>query len=464
MFRSVSKSGFYGVILGASLVANPYILSAQRGPGGAVGGGTAAGTGMSSNGHPTGIDTKDDLRGFHDVLAVQATREQAAAYATMMKSTAVADAQLKALQEQVRKENNPPAIATLSKQLQDAVDGARSLNKKFIEGFSEQQKTGLKEIIKRLAKLESDLAQQAKVIDQATEANPPGAQMLASAQNLDHALANFQRTQLDLGEEMSIPAASNGTGFTFALVPEKNIINVGDLPITLTTSATVSKNPPEGGQNTFPVELIEDVSDLQLNIADLLRRQINKADRCGERIDVQTAQLAPQGQSASVTVQLHFERWTCAPVFGRDSMNEIVEGNGAIEVLLTPEVAEDGTLKLAGKINRIDAQGLIGDLLRSGSLGDTMRDKVAESMISVMRQGADFKAAIPAAARNYATLRHAQFAGTGSGKLILLLNGDIRVPDEQVVALTNELEQASRDQVPGPLLTRPATPQEAISR
>ena len=37
-------------------------------------------------------------------------------------------------------------------------------------------------------------------------------------------------------------------------------------------------------------------------------------------------------------------------MFGRESMNEIVEGNGTIEVKLTPAVAEDGSLRLSAQI------------------------------------------------------------------------------------------------------------------
>jgi len=92
------------------VTAQPCALLAQRGPGGArIGGGTVA-TGMDNNGQPTGINTKDDLRGFHDVLAVQATKEQAAAFAAMMKNTSAAAADLKTLQEQLQKQNDPPAL------------------------------------------------------------------------------------------------------------------------------------------------------------------------------------------------------------------------------------------------------------------------------------------------------------------------------------------------------------------
>jgi hypothetical protein len=464
VFPGHKNSQAAGALLGLLLLQCPATLLAQRGPGGArVGGGTVA-TGMDNNGQPTGLNVKDDLRSFHDVLAVQATKEQAAAYTVMMKNTSAADADVKTLQEQLQKQNGPSALAAADKQVQDALEGARSLNKKFLESFSEPQKTGLREVTKRLLKSDSELFQQAKVLDQALETKASPAQTLVSVETLEKALTNFQRAQLDLGEEMSILSAGNGQGFSYNLPPVKYSINIGDQPLTVTTAGIISKTAPDGNQNVFAVELSEDLSDLQLNISDVLRLALDRSDRCGERVAISTAELTPRAPATLVVAQLHYERWTCSAMFGRDSMNEIVEGSGTIEVQLTPSVAKDGTLELTAQIGRIDAQGLIGDLLRSGSLGETMRDKIAQIFVRVMRQGGDFKAALPEGARAYAALRGAEFQGTGSGKLMVQLHGDIRVSNEQLAALTSELEHATQQTVPGPLLTRPATPQETVSR
>ena len=124
-------------------------------------------------------------------------------------------------------------------------------------------------------------------------------------------------------------------------------------------------------------------------------------------------------------------------------MNEIVEGSGTIEVKLTPAVAEDGSLRLSAKIDRIDAEGLIGDLLRSDALGNALRDKISDAVLSTLQQGADFKTALPAGAQSYATLRRAKFQGTGSGRLLAVFDGDIRVSNENLTAVTRELQERS---------------------
>jgi hypothetical protein len=425
------------MILGTALLACPCAVFAQHGGGGGrIGGSAAGGGGLSGGNRATGIENKDDLRGFHEIMAVQATSEQKSAYASLLKSTASASTELKAFIEQIGKENNAPEVASHDKTLEDAIETARALNKKFLEGFSETQKSGLKEITKRLTKADSEVAQQARVVDQEVEANAALAQMSNSAQNLDRELATFQRAQLDLGEEMSIESP-NDQGIAYNLSPVKVSINFANQTMAITTSGVVSKSVADGGQNTFAVQLTTDISDLQLTIADVLRDQLDRSDRCGERIAIQTAALAPQPPASLVEVQLHYERWAC---LGRN-MNEMVEGNGAIQVSVTPAVAEDGTVRLVAQIGRIDGQGLVGELLRSGSLGDVVRDKVTQSLLSVVRQGGEFKAALPAPARSYATLHRVQFQGTGSGKLLIELDGEIRVSNENLTALTSELNR-----------------------
>ena len=104
-------------------------------------------------------------------------------------------------------------------------------------------------------------------------------------------------------------------------------------------------------------------------------------------------------------------------------------------------VGADGALRLLPEIGRVDAPGLIGDLLRSGSPGETMRDTITESLLSTVRWGGDFSATLPPAARGGATLHRAEFQGTGSGKLLVVLDGEIRMSNEQVISLTNELKE-----------------------
>jgi hypothetical protein len=452
------------IVLGMILLAFSGITFAQHGGGGGhIGGTTAGGGGLSgSNGTNGGVDQKDDLKGFHDVIAVQATREQAAAYAAMLKSTEAADVELKAIEEQAA---NATAVAEHANAFDDALEGALILNKKFIAGFSEHQKNGLKEVTKRLGKADAELAKQGKAIDLALATNLGAAQTSGLAQNLEHSLANFQRAQADLGDEMSIQAATVRQNFVFHLLPARHSTNIGNQSIAINSSGVVSKAASNGGQNGFSVALTEDLSDLQQSMTELLRAELDKSERCGERVAVRTAELSGNGPAAIVRVQFHFEHWTCPMLYGKENMNEIAESEATLEVQLTPSVTEDGALKMTGQVSRVEGGGLVGDLLRTGALGESMRDKISDLVLSVLREAGDFREALPTATRNYAVLRRMQFQGMGSGKLIAVLNGEIKVPNEQMASLTSELEQASQERtVPGPLLTRPAAAQESVSR
>ncbi|MFZ0783294.1 MAG: hypothetical protein WAM86_19285 [Candidatus Sulfotelmatobacter sp.] len=432
------------IILGATLLAYPCEVFAQHGGGGGhVGGGVAGGGGLSGGNHASGVDQKDDLKDFHQVLAVQATSEQIIAYVAMLKTTATASTELQGLTGQLGKEGNASEVGSRAAALAQAIEKARSENKKFMDGFSDAQKSGLKEISKRLVKEDSDLAQQAKALDAVVEGKVVGPQATSSAQSLEHALTIFQHEQLDLGEEMSIGAANNRQDVAFNLPPVKNSIRFANQPIEIVTSGVVSKGVAEGGQNTFKLELTADLSDLQHEITEVLRGGLDKADRCGEQIAIRNAALTPAAPASLVVVQLHFERWAC---FGKGPGSEMAEGNASIEVKLTPAVSEDGRLRLVPEMGRIDAEGMVGELLRSGSLGEVLRDKVTETLLSIVRQGGDFKTALPPAALGYATLQRAQFDGTGSGKLTVVLDGEIRVSDEKATSLTSELKERSASQ------------------
>jgi hypothetical protein len=280
------------------------------------------------------------------------------------------------------------------------------------------------------------LAQQAKVLDQTVEANAAALQIVTSAQNLDHMLAGFRSEELNLGEEMGIENSTAQQNVAFNIAPVKGTLSFANQTITLTTSGVISQGAAEGGQNTFKLQLVADLSDLQQDLTEVLRGAVDKADRCGEQIAIQGATLEPREPASLVVVQLHFERWAC---IGRDA-NEMVEGNGSIEVKLTPAIADDGGLRLVSEIGRVDAQGLLGESLRSGSLGDALRDKITESILSTMRQAADFKMTLPPAAQEGATLHRARFEGTGSGKLMAVLDGEIRVSDDKVTSLTSALK------------------------
>jgi hypothetical protein len=234
-------------------------------------------------------------------------------------------------------------------------------------------------------------------------------------------------------------SSAGGQELMFKIPPVKMEVKIENRPISITASGVISKITEEHGQNVFRLELIADLSELQQSITEVLRAQIDRSDRCGERIAIQNAKLTPLTPASLVVATLHFERWTCVKVFGKERPNKLVGGNGTIQVKLTPAVDEGTTLRLVPEIGRIDADGPLGEFLRSGSLGDAIREKITRALLSAMEKGTNFKATLPPVAQDYVTIQDARFQDDGSGNLNVILDGQIRISNEQIKTLADQL-------------------------
>jgi hypothetical protein len=440
MFRRISLTSWLPTVLLTTALLFPCGLLAQHGGGGGhMGGGTAGGGGLSGgSGAASGLDVKDDLKDFHAVLAVQASSQQIVEYNSMLKDTAAARGELQAFEERLGKANQGTDsesrdIHLSNAALTQALEQVRAENKKFLEGFSEKQKSGLRETTRKLVKADSELAQQANLLNQQITEAKASSQIVGTAQNLERALASFREDQESLGAEMSIGVAAGPQDFLLTITPVKNLVNFANQPITITTSGVISRSSSQNGPNIFSLHLAADMSDLQQNITEVLRSALNKTETCGERIEIQSAALTPAAPASLVLINLHYERWAC---FGRES-SELVEGNGSAEFKLTATVGADETLRFIPQIGRVIAEGRLGELLRSDSLGESLRDKIAEALLPAL-QDADYKKLVPSAAQASVTLRRAQFDGTGAGRLSLVFDGEIQVPSDKVAALTGQ--------------------------
>jgi hypothetical protein len=423
-------------VLGAILLVGPCGMLAQHG------GGHGGGMGGSGS-RPGGVQEKDDLKDFHRALAMQATSQQVAEYAALLKSMEEADAALQSLEES-RKENKVGELPGRDAALDETLEEVRSENKEFLNSFSRLQKSGLKDITKKLLNADSELAKQAKIVDQKV-GEAKGEQIASSTESLGKALTNFRNDLLSLGKEMSIVLPA-GEGEAFELPPVQNSVIVDRQPIAITASGKISKVPAEGGQNVFKLEMVGELSDLQQKLTALLRSELDKFDPCGERIAIRRATLSPSEPASLVVAQFHFERWACERMVGRETVNEIVEGDGTITVKLTPGVEKDGSLRLAPEIVGAEASGVVGDMLRSGSLGETLREKIARAVLSAIQQGIDFKATLPPSAQGATTMESAKFENAGLGNLNIVLNGEIRMSDEQVKLLASQIKERASAQ------------------
>ncbi|HVI06733.1 MAG TPA: hypothetical protein VND65_00420 [Candidatus Binatia bacterium] len=418
--------------LAVALLALGCICQAQRGPG-SVGGGSSVGGGLSGGGRASGVSVKDDLKDFHEALALQATGQQVSQFQAMVNSAEAAGKELKNLERAAT--GNDAKGSPLA--LEQSIEKARDDSRKFLDGLSDQQKTGLREVIRRLSHADGDLAQQARQVDQLAGA---GAAALASAaRNLDAALAGFRAQQQSLGEAMSILSPAGAVGTRFLIPTVRTSIKFQNQSLFIPVSGSISE--PANNDGPFEFEASEDLTELQGNIAGLLRGHVEKGIRCGDRISLVNAILTPASANARLALNLHYEHWGC---FGA-AANEIAEGEAAMDLKLTPSAA-DGTLRLAIDTTRIEAQEMIQERLRSGTAGDELRSEIAETLLAAMQQAANAKTLLPPAAQDSATLTRAAFDSTGSGRLILLLVGEIKLNAAKAIALNAQLKGQALEQ------------------
>jgi len=102
-----------------------------------------------------------------------------------------------------------------------------------------------------------------------------------------------------------------------------------------------------------------------------------------------------------------------------------------IEVSLTPSV-EENDIALAAEVRKIDADGSLGEVLRSRSVGDSIRQDIADGVQSAIQKLTNLKSALPAEIGKAVTIQTVEFADGGSGRLWLNIAGEARLTADQL--------------------------------
>jgi hypothetical protein len=417
------------------MLAFPVFMAAQR-HGGAPSAGE--GSGLSTYSRPDGVDEKDSLKGFHHAMEVQATGPQIAEFQVLVKSVDAAKTKLHEHQQMGDEKGTNQSAGAPG--LDDAVENARSEAKKFLEGFSDPQKSGLREATKRLEKADSDLELEEKRFVQSAQV----AAVEARDEGLDKALNEFSSQQLALGREMGIIIAS-GQDSTFTLPAVRSTARIGDRAVGFASAGQLSQIGVEGSQRTFKLQLTSDLSDLQQNITEILHTKLDRSDRCGERVTVQQAMLTPSMPASVLFVRLHYERWICPRLGSQSSPSEIAENNGSVELRLTPTWGKSG-VEVSSQLGRIEGSAMMTDAVRQGSLGDDLRETASHLLLTSIQAGTDLKTALPLVARGAAVVQNAKFADGGAGSLIIVLEGHAQISNEQANLLASQLNQGQLNQ------------------
>jgi len=128
-------------------------------------------------------------------------------------------------------------------------------------------------------------------------------------------------------------------------------------------------------------------------------------------------------------------------VLGKQASKRLLGGDAEIQIKLTPEINQDRPgLQLVPEVERIQADGSLGELLRSGSLGAAIREKIKSAILSASQKGTDLAATLPPVVQGYVALEDAAFKDSGGGGLLVALSGNARITEEQVPLLARQVK------------------------
>jgi hypothetical protein len=203
----------------------------------------------------------------------------------------------------------------------------------------------------------------------------------------------------------------------FDIPPVSTSLNISGQAVALTISGDVSG----GNEPSVHLNLRADLTDFQNHLTPILQAELNRSEQCGERISIGKATLVPAAPAGRLTVELHVEKWACFKAFGKENAKRLVGGNATVQVLLTPRVEQPNAVRLEAEVGDIEADGSLGQLLHSGSVGPALRDKIRDALLKAVQKPTDFNNLLPEQARSLVTLQSAAFQDAGDGHLALKL-------------------------------------------
>lgn len=184
------------LVLGLALLINPGEAAGQR-RGGRGGGSRSSPTGPSDN-------ESQQTKEFERAAAIHARPEQITQFQQLTKTEQAARKNTENLL-QVAETVERVDLFQHTTAVNNAVDELQSENEQFMLSFSDAQKSGLKDLRKKLGKANSEVAKENKALAHELERTKVrGKQIADVARRLDRALAEFQSSKNAVGTEMGI--------------------------------------------------------------------------------------------------------------------------------------------------------------------------------------------------------------------------------------------------------------------
>jgi hypothetical protein len=377
---------------------------------------------------------EDELKDFNQVMALQGTPEQSAALVTLTDDLQLAKKQLHAVRpisgKTLASQKTSDAVALVDKSIAEL----RSQTQAFLGSFSPAQKSGLKELAKKIEETDADLGKQVSVLDEVAKYPTSTDQQLGdSTASVDKSLSNVEQEQLVLARQMGIILPS--TELTFN-VTSTNSMNFGTTEISIPVSADISRTSSVDGNNIFAEKVVADLSNLQDKIREILRTQIERAPACGERTEIREAMLVTDAPAIRIFTRVHVEHWICPG--GHGQAMEVATGEGSLELRLTPSVEKDGKLGLDSQISHVDGDVFARDLL-VGDVGQMFKEKITAAVAACIQKAAQPQL-LPTSAGPLTNADRPEFRQT-AGRLALVLNERMQLSDQQTQAFASQMKQ-----------------------
>src|SRR5208337_436796 len=410
-----------------------------------------AGPGMRPSGPTTTADPpalhpsdEIELEAFRHALAAQAMPAQVSAYLSLVKSTRTVVGKFEDLRTLLNTESASTEWPAKRVAFDESLEKARTLNKAFVQGFSERQKGALKEVTWKLIRADSRLADRAKALDaRIADLTMKKSELISSSLKVEGALADFREQLRVLGKEMYALPDPGEEQLIFTMPPSTSSVTIGNQTIAVRTSATISRAPAANLDNVVHLQMSSNLGDLQQSIAPILQAQLAHSDPCGEHVAIQQALVSTSSPTTDVWVQLHFERWACLGASASKTPMEVMEANGTMTVKVTPEVEKDGSLSILTQIETVEANGMLAEMLRSGPLGDTVREKIRKSFVTALQNSLKLNAVLLLMGPDSAAIETARFVRDGDGgTLAIALDGHLHFSGEQVAVLNGQKSES----------------------
>jgi hypothetical protein len=234
-------------------------------------------------------------------------------------------------------------------------------------------------------------------------------------------------------------AASAQVAIPLEIRADPTVEQIGGVPVTLALSGQLRLTEiPDGAVGELSITV--DLADLQAKILSVVRAQANRAELCGDRLDLRAATLSPPAPTrppaglkivAALYVAGRYEWYFCRPAIG-DLFNPgpprlLFRQDGAARFELVPRIGPAGIV-LDTNVIGVAADGALERVFDIRALGEFLRSRLTAALARALGPES-LRLALP---RDLADLQpkfeRVRFVDLGAGRLGLVTEGRLRIP------------------------------------